>query len=397
MIRARVAQIAVGIFSLGLGVALAELCLRAAFRYSGLESRLFAYDYTARTLPDAKLGVKGDPMFREHDSRGYRNPRAVDSADIVLLGDSQVYGSIVSAPETLPRWLERKTAQQVYGMAIPGWCAVQALTILPEAIRLHPREILWILYVGNDFAEAASVVYRGHQFPNLQSRAGDFQNGAQPTAIDRYYSTLSGIDLRFPPTHSMWQNRHPTLAFGALFNLAWERLVPPSLGERWAPLPGRWEEFKRLNEGRQVHFVDHGGQRTVLLPKAQLVLRDIRDPEIREGIRITLDSISRMKKETERVGIRYSLVLWPGKEQVLADLVERHSSELDRLADNDSALWDQLTSWLRSIDLPFFDALPVFRKLAESGSPLYTRDFDDHAREVAIRTLAGELALYLRH
>src|SRR4051812_28406717 len=51
---------------------------------------------------DARLGQRPRAGYADHDERGWRNPMAVQHADIVALGDSQTYGLGVQASATWP-------------------------------------------------------------------------------------------------------------------------------------------------------------------------------------------------------------------------------------------------------------------------------------------------------
>lgn len=61
-----------------------------------IRARLSAVPQVAlapQVIPDDRLGYRLNLNFRGHDSRGWRNSSPLECANIVVLGDSHVYGS----------------------------------------------------------------------------------------------------------------------------------------------------------------------------------------------------------------------------------------------------------------------------------------------------------------
>ena len=57
------------------------------------------------SIEDAELGHRPRPDFGDHDGRGFRNPVALEQAEIVCMGDSQTYGRGVQREEAWPQQL----------------------------------------------------------------------------------------------------------------------------------------------------------------------------------------------------------------------------------------------------------------------------------------------------
>ena len=75
----------------------AEVVLRVASAYVpaiDLRTRRPGFEY----VPDSILVWQGRSGYPGRDARGYRNPMALDHADMVVLGDSQTEG--VSVPQS---------------------------------------------------------------------------------------------------------------------------------------------------------------------------------------------------------------------------------------------------------------------------------------------------------
>ena len=128
-----------------------------------------------RWVADDVLGARPNPAYPGHDARGFRNPEAWDRVDIVVLGDSQTYGTGVAMNEAWPSRLRVATGRRVYSMAYPGYGPLQESLLLDEALRLEPRVVVATLYAGNDLFDAFRHVYGGDSVPGLRS--------ADPTVV----------------------------------------------------------------------------------------------------------------------------------------------------------------------------------------------------------------------
>src|SRR5215831_8543819 len=132
------------------------------------------------TIFDDRLGLRGNPEFPGHDSKGFRNSKVPSRADIVVFGDSQTYGTTWLEPEnTWPRQLESIIHSTVYSMAFPGDSPVDSLLLWDEALSLLPKTIIEAFYAGNDLFDAYVRVYKDGKFPELKSSDPIAQNSFQ--------------------------------------------------------------------------------------------------------------------------------------------------------------------------------------------------------------------------
>lgn len=98
-------------------------------------------------LPVRRAGA----MTFSTDSRGFRNLREMQTADVVLLGDSYVEGAYNSDDETCAVVLERLTGAQVANLALAGYGTLQQFEVLARyAVPMKPRMIAWFFFEGND-------------------------------------------------------------------------------------------------------------------------------------------------------------------------------------------------------------------------------------------------------
>lgn len=101
-------------------------------------------------------GFEGDCYWLGHawrhrsDAYGWRNPETWDTADIVLLGDSMIYGHGVEEDETAAAFLRGLTGSRVVNMGITGGSPVHYLAYVRNfALPLEP-EVIVVFTFGND-------------------------------------------------------------------------------------------------------------------------------------------------------------------------------------------------------------------------------------------------------
>lgn len=106
---------------------------------------------TDRTYPDPPAGFASGEVTLTVDGRGFRNPAAVDRADVIVLGDSFAEGSRVDDAEVWGRRLEGELGRPVYNLAISGTSPQNYLNhFLAFGVDLAPRVVLCMIYEGND-------------------------------------------------------------------------------------------------------------------------------------------------------------------------------------------------------------------------------------------------------
>ena len=101
-----------------LGTLIGFLLLEGAL---DLRSRLSA---VPQVVPDERLGYRPNPNFRGHDSRGWRNSSPLERADIVVFGDSHVYGA------AWPQRVGARLHRTVYQIAANGYGPAQYALLL---------------------------------------------------------------------------------------------------------------------------------------------------------------------------------------------------------------------------------------------------------------------------
>jgi hypothetical protein len=117
------------------------------------------------------------------DARGFRNPDGVPT-QVLLLGDSMIYGHGVEEPATVAGVLRREHAIAAYDMSRQGSCLYDDYVLLRLWLeRLRPRQVVLFVFV-NDCA-TAMLPPRGTARRPLDSTTWPPTSSAAPPALPR--------------------------------------------------------------------------------------------------------------------------------------------------------------------------------------------------------------------
>jgi len=119
------------------------------------------------------------------DSWGFRNPVDRNSADVVLLGDSLIYGHGVNQNQTVGHFLERITNHSVMNLGRQGDCAFQEVYILNKyGFKFRPRYVLYFFYT-NDISDLGTYLSQDEmkQFIETQIENITFKDRSLPKRV----------------------------------------------------------------------------------------------------------------------------------------------------------------------------------------------------------------------
>lgn len=128
-------------------------------------------------LKDPVTNVRSRPSLQEssgtgpHDILGFRNTSIPNQPDVIVIGDSQTYGTGEPIGNTWPSQLSTQlggTNTTVYSMAVGGWSATQYLHLASVAVKLRPRTLIIAFYSGNDALESFASAYGNSHWSSLQ-------------------------------------------------------------------------------------------------------------------------------------------------------------------------------------------------------------------------------------
>lgn len=101
------------------------------------------------------LCIPPDPSHSvtvRYDRHGFRNPKDLDAADIVVLGDSYIEGYMTPEAGLTTTVLSQLQGKVVANLGHSGYGPQQELVVLKRyGLPLHPQTVVWALFEGNDF------------------------------------------------------------------------------------------------------------------------------------------------------------------------------------------------------------------------------------------------------
>ena len=109
--------------------------------------------YLMRPNYERKMYFNGYRWHHKTDAMGFRNPVTLSSADIVLLGDSIVYGHGVEETATIRHFLEKMVRKPVVNLGIQQNSIHQEYQVLKHfGIKLQP-EYVFVFFLQNDIID----------------------------------------------------------------------------------------------------------------------------------------------------------------------------------------------------------------------------------------------------
>ena len=127
-------------------------------KYSTKPGGIYYFDPVLRMnfmLPSysTEMAYNGYSWHHQTDQHGFRNHESRMRADIVMLGDSFIYGHGLEMEQTVGSFLERLTGRTVYNLGRQGDSSFQEAYLLTEQIsRLQPRVVLYF-FCENDIRD----------------------------------------------------------------------------------------------------------------------------------------------------------------------------------------------------------------------------------------------------
>lgn len=358
-------------------------------------------DLPSQEIPDDRLGLTGNPEFGFHDARGFRNPEALEQADIVAIGDSHTYGTGVGRDEAWPLVLGRTTGESVYSISFGGYGAAHANENLDIALSLKPRVVLFALYFGNDFYEDFRFAARNGELPKLTSEDERKRIVALERAgtIEEEVGFLFGVIIEGAGGAPQTGNGD-----GVIREIArWSRLAGFAHGLQHAfagsviPPVLLSPDFETASSGmsdRQKKYAspfDDGEWRTVLTAPYRLRVLDDSDLRIEVGLRVTRRMIGQMAERVAAAGARFGVVLLPTKEFVFGPRIEDRDGHpgLSGLLETEERMHREIGAFLDLEGIPYVDPTGDLRGAAEQP---YFVNGDGHPNPLGQEIIAAQIA-----
>lgn len=343
-------------------------------------------------IPDSKIGVRGNPNFPEHDTKGFRNKQAAlpGTVEIVCLGDSQTYGWGIAPHQAWPQQLEKFTGRKTYNMAIESSGPVQSYLLLQEALELKPKLILFALYAGNDLFDAYSSVYeknlasqfKSHDPKVLEEIKSKEDVDPIHAAIEKQ-AAIAYRDDRYSNAESCWLDQFQ------IYRLCHRLRATIVEHDEWSDIRQEAlnpEAPRPVFEGHRV--------KTVFTPPYRLLALNLDDVRIGEGLRITSDIIQAVGKENNS-NTDIVFVLIPTKETAFKKAVNllMNDSDYGSLIKYEESFWTSIIATLEANHLRYIDLRTPLQERIGTGQALYPITWDGHPNaegHLAIAQLISE-------
>ena len=348
-------------------------------------------------IPDKVLGHRPNPKNPDHDRNGFRNKTIPPHIDILVLGDSQTYGTGVTRDNAWPQQLAKRTGLTVYNMSCGGWGPVHYLLLLPEAMAMKPKVIIAAFYAGNDLFDSFSLVYpskNGLDYLKTRDRqvlqkiaALDLQETINKKAskVDINVAQAVKDDDIFITFKSFLRNH---VKIYRVMSFTKKRLWDISLEDErktWDNL----KNFVKSHKQQKAVILENHNIKTILTPTYRLTVLNLDDVRISEGLDISLKTFKIMSDRCSKQGIRFYVVLIPTKESVFS-VAAQGISDVNYLSllHNERLMWEKTKNFLQANDIPYIDAQPYLQDKLLHGLQPYPLNDDGHPNTSGCRAIA---------
>lgn len=352
-------------------------------------------------VPDARLGLHGNAAYPDHDEWGYRNAERPKRAAVVVLGDSQTYGTGVNRDQAWPPALQRRLGTTVYSMATPNFGTAQYSVELERALTLEPEVVLVTVYFGNDIYDAFRLATLNPEIGALAP--GDLLRAGEELEKDAPLAT-TGQTLFEPATverRSLSTPRRLLSQYSRLYNAA--STLSRRLAERGerpkAPVAPRdvqttWRALSAEQRALTSAY-DDGEWHTILTASYRRTVVDYRDPRIVAGFAVMRGSLARIAARARGAGVRLVVVFIPTKENVFAGRIRDFSQHalLQDLVADEEALKRTAIADLNVLGVEHLDLLGALR---DAPAQPYADTMDGHPNVAGHEAIAAEIAHFLQ-
>lgn len=351
----------------------------------------------ASSLRNEVRGEKRNSRNLELNPWESRNPFLPSQATVVILGDSQTWGTGVAREDAWPAELERLIKKKIYNGAWPGHGPAHPLLFLQDALRLKPEIIIEAFYMGNDLFDSYALVYNGGRLAHLKSTdqavLKAIQDAEEVGSLSEKIGKLFRMGEKKPlekNTLRSFLSRYSRLygLFRGLKRIFIKKLLPELKIE-----PG-WDILKKRAEQKKGYceIFAPGKLQTIFTPRYRFCALNLRDPRIKEGARISLEAIRAMSEKAEKKGIEFWVLILPTKESVFKEAVEGGSGTIPRLyrklISSEELFLSEMKAFLDQNKIRYGDAAPFLRRCLQSGESLYLAGANGHPNAAGHRAIA---------
>jgi len=337
--------------------------LRVLSKVQALSTTVFGQGAAPRDIPqfldDPGFITHGNPDHHDHDKLGFRNAGVPRGPQLVVLGDSQVYGSRLARDEAWPQLVERMAKKPVYNCAVPGWGGLQYALAMDDVLRLRPKAVLVCPYLGNDMYEAYTHS-RLSEAPLAQTLLGDV-SPALPLPDGTIHAGTEGILRRYAANHD-------GLDPSQLLALCSECGEP---------------NFHHARIGKAEFF---------LTEHSRTPFEDLEQPAVAAGFDITCRALAHARDAALAVGAAFAVMPIPTREYMVwlrrDDAELQNPGLLEQHGQVELRLLTALMDFCRDRAIPTFDLAPSLAKYVSEGA-YFQYSLDGHPSPKGARVIAN--------
>jgi hypothetical protein len=139
--------------------------------------------------------------------------------------------------------------------------------------------------------------------------------------------------------------------------------------------------------------------RTGFTPKRRLIALNFQDPKVREGLRLSLELLSKMRDICKNESIDFFVVLIPTKEHVYSEYIEnntklKNSDIINALLKNERDANMILKDYLKKNNIEYFDVLEPLKKSLVKKT-IYPLSSDGHPNGEGHAIIANAVKQYI--
>ena len=322
----------------------------------------------ARLLDDPRLGHVLAPGTAGTDARGWRNQAALETADVLFVGDSQTYGFGVEIDETFAAHSET-AGRRCYQMANGSYGPVQYVELVRRGLSLQPEVVVVTLYYGNDLVDApdytglegAEALRAGEQGPRI--RANPEPDSSEPPNL-----TMTLVDGVL--SHSRLLNRAAEVVKS--------RLQGGALDQTPASVP-----------------FAHETAATIWQPQYRRRALRAASANVRDGVAITRRCLEHIAELCGDAGARLVVAVLPTKERCYAAWLGERAPALSGLAADEAAAHRAIFAEPIAAGVQVVELLPALVAAMEGGRMPWFASGDGHIASEGHRVVAEALRPFL--
>ncbi len=311
------------------------------------------------------------------DSNGFRNPQALENADIVTLGDSHTFGFNVKTEYSWPYQLGRMASKTVYNFGIGNFGIVQYYYLMDKAINLNPKNIIIGLYIPNDLNDTCLLFKQLNYWRHWAKENNvNIENCNCPACVE------------LEPKDNAIKNTSPTSFHSYLKSVIKNTAIVTFTDYMiWTPLKAKLVYYmKKFNKpDKTLIIIDDGKQNTIFSYNRLIGVNnniDLKKQNIQTAFEIAKKLLVEMKNKADQNNIAFSVLCIPSKENVYYEyLLNSHYNlpdDFHLLIENERNLLNEFSKFFNNTGIEWTDARPyVVNKLNEQAK-VYKITLDDH-------------------